>query len=68
MQVVSLCCELVIKELPENNRLSGRLGKIRIKIEEMVGLLEKLASITKYETKDYTENVKIIDIDKAAET
>jgi PAS domain S-box-containing protein len=66
MQVISLCCESLIDELPQNNRLRGHVAKIQTRIEEMAGLLEKLTRITKYETKDYPGNVDIIDIDKAA--
>lgn len=68
MQVISMCCELLIKELPQTNRLRGHLDKIESRIEEMVGLLEKLSRITKYETTYYPGNVKIIDIDRAAGT
>jgi hypothetical protein len=43
------------------------IDKLTAQIERMRDITDKLQGVTRYETKDYAGNTKIIDIDKASE-
>jgi len=64
MQAILGYSELLMLNIKENDPLFHRLKRIKDKIERMGTITQKLAGVTKYETKDYL-NDKIIDIDKA---
>jgi hypothetical protein len=46
---------------------SAYIEKLTTQIERMRDITDKLQGVTRYETKDYTGNTKIIDINKASE-
>jgi hypothetical protein len=50
--------------MPEKDPLRERIVKIKEQIDRLATTTQKLAGITRYETKDYLKG-KIIDIDKA---
>jgi CheY-like chemotaxis protein len=67
MQVISGYCELLLKELPSGSHAYAQVNKILEAVESMIKVTRKLQSITKYETREYIEGSRIIDIDKASE-
>ncbi|NVM21352.1 MAG: hypothetical protein HWN68_06185 [Desulfobacterales bacterium] len=66
MQALTAYCENSLKVMLEDNPLYGHVFRIMEKIERMVKITRKLQNITTYETKDYIQGTKIIDIDKAS--
>jgi C4-dicarboxylate-specific signal transduction histidine kinase len=65
MQVLSAYCERSLRNAMEGNPLNGHLQSIVEKIDNMSVIVRKLERIASYETKDYIEGKRIIDIDKA---
>lgn len=65
MQVLCAYCERSLKTILEDNPLGGHLRGIVDKIDHMALIIRKLEMIATYETKDYIEGKRIIDIDKA---
>ncbi len=68
MQSILGYSELVLKDMLEDRTLYERLKMIKGQIDRMQETTKKIMRITKYETRDYTQGVKIIDIDKASQT
>ena len=66
MQALSVYCEYWIEAMLEDNPLGDQLGRIIEKIDRMANITKKLQNIASYETKDYIQGTKIIDIDKAS--
>ena len=66
MQVVSLYCELLMEKVSESDPHYEDLSKIFQEIQRMSETTGKLMGITKYETTDYIEGRKILDIEKAS--
>lgn len=58
--------QLVLTKLPEGDPLGERLNKVLNQVERMVEIVKKIGQITRYRTKKYAENVKIVDIDKSS--
>ena len=58
--------ELLSEDLPEGSPLLDGIQKIRRSIDQLAKITRKIMHITKYETKEYIEGSKIIDIDKAS--
>ena len=67
MQAVSGICELLMMDMLEDNPLFSDIRKIKGQIDRMAKITMKLMGITRYETRRYIVNRKIIDIDKASE-
>ena len=67
MQVVSGYCELLLKQVPEDSRIHEQVRRILEAVRSMIEVTRKLQTITKYETREYIEGARIIDIDKASE-
>ena len=65
LQVVSVSLEPLLRAISKDSPLYNRTQKIEEKIDTIAGITRKLQTMTKYETKDYIEGTKIIDIDKA---
>jgi len=65
MQVLSGYCERSLKTMVEDHPLNGHLKGIVEKIDNMAVIVRKLERIASYETKEYIEGKRIIDIDKA---
>jgi len=68
MQVVSGYSELLLMDMGKENSAYPYIKMIKEQTDEMGSITRKLMRITKYETKDYIEGSRIIDIDKAAGT
>jgi sigma-B regulation protein RsbU (phosphoserine phosphatase) len=66
LQLISGYSELLLRHLPEGSQLHDQIAKVLEAIESMVKITRKLQMITKYETREYIEGSKIIDIDKAS--
>ena len=57
---------LLLKHLPEDSPLFGEIKEIKKSIVQLGNITNKIMHITRYETKEYIEGSKIIDIDKAS--
>ncbi|MBW2109521.1 MAG: PAS domain-containing protein [Deltaproteobacteria bacterium] len=66
MQAVFTHCELVMASSKKSGPWSEDLKRIKEQIQRMGEITRKLMRITKYETKDYVFDEKIIDIDRAS--
>jgi sigma-B regulation protein RsbU (phosphoserine phosphatase) len=66
MQVISCYAELLQKEMARDSHLYGKVMKIKEAAEAMAAITGKLQQITRYETREYFDGVKIIDIDKSS--
>ncbi len=71
IQIISMCAQLIlINENDSNeNRDSEYYEKVKTiyeQIERMKKITEKLKRITRYETIDYVDGIKIVDLDKAS--
>ena len=66
MQVVSGYSELLMMDMEKDNMAHSYIKMVKEQTDKMGSITRKLMSITKYETQDYIEGGKIIDINKAA--
>jgi PAS domain S-box-containing protein len=66
LQAISGYTELIAMRLADHDA-SAYIEKLTAQIERMRDITDKLQGVTRYETKDYTGNTKIIDINKASE-
>jgi CheY-like chemotaxis protein len=57
--------QLVMTKLPQGDPLVERLSKVLNQVDRMVEIVKKIGQITRYKTKRYAENVRIIDIDQS---
>ncbi|HVP56894.1 MAG TPA: response regulator [bacterium] len=67
MQVISGYAELLLKQIPETSPLHAKVVKIKEATEVMAQITGKLQQITRYETREYFDGIKIIDIDKSSQ-
>jgi PAS domain S-box-containing protein len=67
LQAISGYTELMAMKLDGNDALAY-IEKITTQITRMRDITDKLQGVTRYETKDYAGDTKIIDIHKASET
>ena len=67
MQTISGYTETLLKDLSKTDTTYDRLEKVMEEITRMGTITKKLMRITKYETKDYLQGIKIVDIDKASD-
>ena len=58
--------QLVLAKLPEGDPLGKRVDKVLGQVDRMVEIVKKIGHITRYRTKEYAENVRIVDIDKSS--
>ena len=65
MQVVSGYSELLMMDMEKDNLAHSYIKMVKDQTDKMGSITRKLMSITKYETRDYIEGSKIIDINKA---
>ena len=65
LQVVTGYSEMLLNDISEDNPLRAKLKIIQDQTNKMGELTKKLMQITRYETQQYSNNTKIIDIDKA---
>jgi CheY-like chemotaxis protein len=66
LQAVTWATELLLREIPEEDRLSSAARDINRNIERIGEITRKLQGITRYETMKYVGNTKIIDIERAS--
>jgi len=66
MQVISGYAELLLKQIPQTSPLHPKVVKIKEATEMMAQVTSKLQQITRYETREYFDGIKIIDIDKSS--
>ena len=66
LQALSNCTETLLMNCGENNPAHPKISKIMEFAGAMGGITKKLMRITTYETKDYLQGVRIIDIDKSS--
>lgn len=59
--------ELVMAKLSEDDPLTKKLNKVLNQVERMVEIVKKIGQITRYKTKRYAEDVRIVDIDKSSD-
>ncbi len=57
---------LLLNDLPKDSPLFGEIEAIKNSTDQLGKITHKIMHITKYETKEYIEGAKIIDIDKAS--
>ncbi len=67
MQVITGYVDLILLRMSENDPQYRRIREIKEQAERMARITSKLSGITKYVTRDYIDDIKIIDIDKASE-
>lgn len=65
MQTISGFSQLLLMNLPKTDPKYEHLSIIKKEIENMAEITKKLMRITRYETCQYIDNLKIIDINKA---
>ena len=58
--------QLIMARLPQDDPLAEKLEKVMGQVDRMVELVRKIGQITRYRTKRYAENIKIVDIDQAS--
>jgi two-component system cell cycle response regulator len=58
--------QLIMAKLPQNDPSAEKLEKVMGQVDRMVELVRKIGQITRYRTKRYAENIKIVDIDLAS--
>jgi PAS domain S-box-containing protein len=66
LQVISGYAELLLREMPEEHPVYTYIHEIKEHIDRLGKVTRKIMRITKYETLDYVDGVKIIDIYKAS--
>ena len=59
--------QLVLTKIPPGDPTYEKLNKILNQVERMVEIVKKISQITRYRTKKYAENVKIVDIDNSSD-
>jgi PAS domain S-box-containing protein len=68
LQALSGYVELADVEMTYGDRGFDQVKQMRRQIDRMALITGKLQGITRYETMDYIENTKILDIEKSSET
>ena len=66
MQAISGYSEILLMAVSEENPLYKNVKKIKEQVIRMGEITRKLGGVTRYETKNYVGDTKIIDIDKAS--
>ena len=66
LQVIVGYVDLLSMQMPEKDPQYRRIQEIKEQAERMARITSKLNGITKYVTRDYIDDIKIIDIDKAS--
>ncbi|MFO7714302.1 response regulator [Desulfosarcina sp.] len=68
MMAISGHTELLIGILDRSDPVYLKIAKIKSQVERMGAITQKLMGITRYETKDYVQGERIVDIDKSSLT
>ena len=59
--------QLAITKLSPDDPLAEKLNRVLNQVERMVEIVKKIGQITRYRTKKYAENVKIVDINNSTD-
>ena len=68
MMAISGHTELLMDTLDRDNPVYLKIAKIKSQVERMGDITQRLMGITRYETKDYVQGERIVDIDKSSLT
>jgi signal transduction histidine kinase len=68
MMAISGHTELLMDTLDQNDPVYSKIAKIKSQVERMGAITQKLMGITRYETKDYVQGERIVDIEKSSFT
>lgn len=66
MQVVSGYAELLRQEAGQAETLRRPLHEIIAQVDKMADILKKINNITAYETREYIDGIKIVDLEKSS--
>ncbi|MBC2743263.1 MAG: response regulator [Desulfosarcina sp.] len=68
MMAISGHTELLMETFDQNDPLYPKIARIKFQVERMGAITQKLMGITRYETKDYVQGERIVDIEKSSLT
>jgi two-component system, response regulator PdtaR len=68
MMALSGHAELLLNALNPDDPLYPKIVKIKSQVERMGTITQKLIGITRYETRDYVNGARIVDIEKSSST
>ena len=68
MMAISGHTELLMETLDSGDPVYQKIEKIKSQVERMSAITQKLMGITRYETKDYVQGERIVDIEKSSTT
>lgn len=68
MMAISGHTELLMESLDAEDPIGLKIAKIKSQVERMGAITQKLMGITRYETKDYVQGERIVDIEKSSLT
>jgi CheY-like chemotaxis protein len=68
MMAISGHTELLLDTLEPDDPVFLKISKIKSQVERMGAITQKLMGITRYETKDYVQGERIVDIEKSSLT
>jgi len=68
MMAISGHTELLMGTLEQDDPVYSKIIKIKSQIDRMSAITQKLMGITRYETKNYAQGERIVDIDKSSPT
>jgi len=68
MMTISGHTELLMNTLDQDHPVYSKIVKIKSQVERMGAITQKLMGITRYETKDYAQGERIVDIEKSSLT
>ena len=66
MTVISVTCDLLLMNQFSPEEASEKIRIIKNQLKRMTNMTHKLMNLTRYETREYVNGTKIVDIDKAA--
>jgi signal transduction histidine kinase len=67
LQALSGYSELLLMDFDENDPAFATLKKIKSQVDQVGQLTRKIMNITRYQSKPYLSNGKIIDIERASQ-
>ncbi len=68
MMAISGHAELLLDTVDAKDPIGLKIRKIKSQVERMSAITQKLMGITRYETKDYVQGERIVDIEKSSLT
>jgi CheY-like chemotaxis protein len=68
MMAISGHTELLLNSLEPHDPVYPKIAKIKSQVERMGVITQKLMGITRYETKNYVQGERIVDLEKSSQT